>query len=200
MSPFVNNGKKKVIKWFYKVFHLFLTDICLSVFYAAHWNVKLYWQLGTVRVLEFGKMEIPFFCQFCGILWSDQLKDSSSDSRSQNRFTELTSISFRSYIVIRIAGFFFPSYNSSHLHLKFRAGVNSFLWQKQVIAVKLCLTHRDDLTETMQCAEGLGWLCAQMGVLQSWPRVSDGAQLYASSQAACKHQLANLIQRYYSIV
>lgn len=56
------------------------------------------------------------------------------------------------------------------------------------------------LTEVAERSEGLGCLCVRMDVLQSWPRVSDAAQLCARSQAAWKHQLVGLIQRYYSIV
>lgn len=42
------------------------------------------------------------FHQHCGIFWSDQPSDKSSDSINQNRFTELTLISLRQCIVIGI--------------------------------------------------------------------------------------------------
>jgi len=48
-----------------------------------------------VRVLEFGKMEIPFSVSIVVSFGQISRRDRSSDCINQNRFTELTLISFR---------------------------------------------------------------------------------------------------------
>lgn len=47
------------------------------------------------------------FHQHCGIFWSDQPSDRSTENIDQNRFTELTLISLRQCIIIDIIIYFF---------------------------------------------------------------------------------------------
>lgn len=85
------------------IFPAILTSIYLFLFCAACWSFKFYCQLGikghSIGIWQDGN---SIFHQHCGIFWSDQPSDRSSDSINQNRLTELALISLRQCIVIGI--------------------------------------------------------------------------------------------------